>query len=32
MLIGYAHVSKNDQEIASQVAALKAADSERIYR
>lgn len=32
MLIGYAGVSINDQEIAAQVAALKAADCERIYR
>jgi DNA invertase Pin-like site-specific DNA recombinase len=32
MLIGYARVSKNDRETAAQVAALKAADCERIYR
>jgi len=32
MLIGYARVSSNDQETAAQVAALKAADCERIYR
>lgn len=31
MLIGYARVSTNDQETAAQVAALKAADCERIY-
>src|SRR5205085_11282397 len=32
MLIGYARVSTNDQETATQVAALKAAKCERIYR
>src|SRR3954453_6173815 len=32
MLIGYARVSTNDQETATQVTALKAADCERIYR
>jgi DNA invertase Pin-like site-specific DNA recombinase len=32
MLIGYARVSTNDQETATQVAALKAARCERIYR
>src|SRR6058998_2108487 len=32
MLIGYARVSTNDQETATQVAALKAAACERIYR
>jgi DNA invertase Pin-like site-specific DNA recombinase len=32
MLIGYARVSRNDQETAAQVAALKAASCERIYR
>ena len=30
MLIGYARVSTNDQETATQVAALKAAGCERI--
>jgi DNA invertase Pin-like site-specific DNA recombinase len=32
MLIGYARVSTNDQESAAQIAALKAAKCERIYR
>src|SRR3954464_15426607 len=32
MLIGYARVSTNDQETATQAAALKAAGCERIYR
>jgi predicted site-specific integrase-resolvase len=32
MLIGYARVSSNDQDTAVQVAALKAAKCERIYR
>jgi DNA invertase Pin-like site-specific DNA recombinase len=32
MLIGYARVSFNDQDTAAQVAALKAAKCERIYR
>src|SRR6266852_5865643 len=32
MLIGYAHVSSNEQDTAAQVAALKAAKCERIYR
>lgn len=32
MLIGYARVSTNDQETATQVAALKAVGCERIYR
>jgi len=32
MLIGYAQVSSNDQDTAAQVAALKAAKCERIYR
>lgn len=31
MLIGYARVSTNDQETATQAAALKAARCERIY-
>src|SRR5713226_5524835 len=32
MLIGYARVSSNDQDTTAQVAALKAAKCERIYR
>src|SRR5919201_20607 len=32
MLIGYARVSTNDQETATQVATLKAAGCERIHR
>jgi DNA invertase Pin-like site-specific DNA recombinase len=32
MLIGYARVSSNEQDTAAQVAALKAAKYERIYR
>jgi DNA invertase Pin-like site-specific DNA recombinase len=32
MLIGYARVSKDDQETAAEVAALKAAGCERIFR
>ena len=32
MLIGYARVSPNDQDTTAQVAALKAANCERIYR
>jgi len=32
MLIGYARVSSNDQDTAAQMAALKAAKCERIYR
>jgi DNA invertase Pin-like site-specific DNA recombinase len=32
MLIGYARVSTNDRETATQVAALKSAGCERIYR
>jgi Resolvase, N terminal domain len=32
MLIGYARVSSNEQDNAAQVAALKAAKCERIYR
>jgi DNA invertase Pin-like site-specific DNA recombinase len=32
MLIGYARVSSYDQDTAAQVAALKAAGCERIYR
>ncbi|MBV8056754.1 MAG: recombinase family protein [Deltaproteobacteria bacterium] len=32
MLTGYARVSKDDQETAAQVAALKAAGCECIYR
>jgi DNA invertase Pin-like site-specific DNA recombinase len=32
MLLGYARVSTTDQDTTSQVAALKAAGCERIYR
>src|SRR5436309_15397846 len=32
MLLGYARVSSNEQDTAAQVAALKAAKCERIYR
>jgi hypothetical protein len=32
MLIGYARVSSDDQDTAAQMAALKAAKCERIYR
>ena len=32
MLIGYARVSSNEQDTAAQVAALKMAQCERIYR
>jgi hypothetical protein len=32
MLIGYARVSTDDQDTSAQVAALKAASCERIYR
>jgi DNA invertase Pin-like site-specific DNA recombinase len=32
MLFGYARVSKDDQDTATQVAALKAAGCEKIYR
>ena len=32
MLIGYARVSSNEQDAAAQVAALKAANCERVYR
>ena len=32
MLIGYVRISSNDQDTAAQVAALKAAKCERIYR
>jgi DNA invertase Pin-like site-specific DNA recombinase len=32
MLIGYARVSSNEQDTAAQVAAMKAAKGERIYR
>ena len=31
MLFGYARVSTSDQDTSAQVAALKAADCERIY-